>query len=40
MARGCPLEISFDHDLGGDDTAMVVARKLVAMGRQAEGPSV
>ncbi|CAB3744809.1 hypothetical protein LMG24238_07347 [Paraburkholderia sediminicola] len=30
-ARGCPFEISFDHDLGGEDTAMVVARKLVTM---------
>ncbi|EIN00396.1 hypothetical protein WQE_15236 [Paraburkholderia hospita] len=27
--RGCSAKISFDHDLGGDDTAMVVARWLV-----------
>src|ERR1700761_8147455 len=26
---GCPREISFDHDLGGDDTAMVVVRWLI-----------
>src|SRR3954452_24490922 len=27
--RGCPTKISFDHDLGGDDTGMVIARWLV-----------
>jgi len=27
--RGCPARISFDHDLGGDDTAMVVAKWLI-----------
>ncbi|WP_347880808.1 cyclic-phosphate processing receiver domain-containing protein [Paraburkholderia sp. BCC1876] len=27
--RRCPARVSFDHDLGGDDTAMVVARWLV-----------
>ncbi|MBB5413952.1 hypothetical protein HDG34_007935 [Paraburkholderia sp. HC6.4b] len=26
---GCPSEISFDHDLGGDDTAMFVVRRLI-----------
>ncbi|CAD6559603.1 hypothetical protein LMG28727_06902 [Paraburkholderia kirstenboschensis] len=36
-ARGCPFEISFDHDLGGDDTAMVVAKKLVSMDLDAGG---
>ncbi|MEZ0600875.1 cyclic-phosphate processing receiver domain-containing protein [Paraburkholderia sp. IW21] len=36
-ARGCPFEISFDHDLGGEDTAMVVVRKLVAMDLDAGG---
>lgn len=27
--RGCPARISFDHDLGGDDTAIVVAKWLI-----------
>lgn len=27
--RGCPIEIAFDHDLGGDDTAMHVVRWFV-----------
>jgi len=27
--RGCPARVSFDHDLGGDDTAIVVARWMV-----------
>lgn len=27
--RGCPSRVSFDHDLGGDDTAIVVVRWLV-----------
>lgn len=35
--RGCPYEISFDHDLGGDDTAMVVAKRLVEMDLDAGG---
>lgn len=26
---GCPTFISFDHDLGGDDTAMIVAKWMV-----------
>lgn len=26
---GCPCEISFDHDLGDDDTAMVVVKRLI-----------
>ncbi|MDR6503911.1 hypothetical protein J2785_007104 [Burkholderia ambifaria] len=26
---GCPKLVSFDHDLGGDDTAMVVVRWLI-----------
>ncbi|ENH6339639.1 hypothetical protein ABWH74_002989 [Burkholderia vietnamiensis] len=26
---GCPREISFDHDLGGTDTAMLVVKRLV-----------
>jgi hypothetical protein len=34
-ARGCPFEISFDHDLGGDDIAMVVA--MVSMDLDAGG---
>lgn len=36
-ARGCPAEISFDHDLGGDDTAMVVVRRLVELDLDAGG---
>jgi hypothetical protein len=36
-ARGCPFEISFDHDLGGDDTAMVVAKELVSKDLDAGG---
>jgi len=27
--NGCPREISFDHDLGGDDTAMRVVRWMI-----------
>ena len=27
--NGCPSYISFDHDLGGDDTAMAVVKWLV-----------
>ena len=29
LEHGCPDEISFDHDLGGDDTAMAVAKRLI-----------
>jgi hypothetical protein len=35
--RGCPCEISFDHDLGGDDTAMAVVKRLTEMDRNAAG---
>jgi hypothetical protein len=35
--RGCPDEISFDHDLGYDDTAMTVAKRLVDMDLDAGG---
>ena len=28
---GCPCYISFDHDLGGEDTAMPVVRWLIEM---------
>lgn len=28
---GCPYEIAFDHDLGGQDTAMVFVRKFADM---------
>jgi len=41
--QGCPDEISFDHDLGGDDTAMIVVKRLVDMDLDAAGqfiPSV
>jgi hypothetical protein len=27
--NGCPEYISFDHDLGGDDTAMIVVKWMV-----------
>ncbi len=27
--RGCPARIWFDHDLGGDDSAIVVAKWLI-----------
>lgn len=27
--QGCPVEISFDHDLGGDDTSMSIVRRLI-----------
>jgi hypothetical protein len=27
--HGCPSYISFDHDLGGDDTAMIVVKWMV-----------
>jgi hypothetical protein len=36
-ARGCRFELSFDHDLSGEDTAMVVVRKLVTMDLDAGG---
>jgi hypothetical protein len=36
-AQGCPVEISFDHDLGGDDTAMVVVNRLIEMDLDASG---
>lgn len=29
MANGFPIEISFDHDLGGDDTSMIFVHALV-----------
>jgi hypothetical protein len=35
--RGCPFEISFDHDLGGADTAMVVVKRLIEMDLDAGG---
>jgi hypothetical protein len=34
---GCPFQISFDHDLGGDDTAMVVVKRLIEMDLDAGG---
>ncbi|KPD17364.1 hypothetical protein ADM96_19575 [Burkholderia sp. ST111] len=37
LERGCPDEISFDHDLGGEDTAMVVARRLIDLDLDASG---
>jgi hypothetical protein len=35
--RGCPGEISFDHDLGGDDTAMIVVKRMIEMDLDASG---
>ncbi len=35
--RGCPIEISFDHDLGGDDTAMVVVKRMIELDIDAKG---
>ncbi|QCP47908.1 hypothetical protein FAZ95_01155 [Trinickia violacea] len=35
--RGCPSEISFDHDLGDDDTAMAVVKQLIEMDLNAGG---
>lgn len=29
LDRGCPDQISFDHDLGGDDDAMVVVKWMI-----------
>jgi hypothetical protein len=34
---GCPSEISFDHDLGRDDTAMTVVKRLIEMDLNASG---
>jgi len=28
---GCPCFISFDHDLGGDDTAMIIIKWMIEM---------
>ncbi|WP_207002117.1 cyclic-phosphate processing receiver domain-containing protein [Trinickia mobilis] len=35
--RGCPSEISFDHDLGGEDTSMVVVKRMIEMDLDAGG---
>jgi len=29
LSEGCPDYISFDHDLGGDDTAMIVVNWMI-----------
>lgn len=31
IRNGCPMYISFDHDLGGDDTSMIIVNWLVNM---------
>ncbi|WP_091782811.1 cyclic-phosphate processing receiver domain-containing protein [Paraburkholderia steynii] len=36
-AKGCPAEISFDHDLGGADTAMPVVKRLIELDLDAAG---
>lgn len=35
--HGCPIEISFDHDLGGDDTAMAVVKEMINLDLDAPG---
>lgn len=35
--RGCPARISFDHDLGGSDTAIAVVRWLIDSDLDASG---
>nr|WP_254699772.1 cyclic-phosphate processing receiver domain-containing protein [Trinickia violacea] len=35
--RGCPCEISFDDDLWGDDTAMVVVKRPIEIDLDAAG---
>lgn len=35
--HGCPMEISFDHDLGGDDIAMRVVKRMVEIDLDASG---
>ncbi|WP_321931887.1 cyclic-phosphate processing receiver domain-containing protein [Paraburkholderia guartelaensis] len=35
--QGCPVEISFDHDLGGDDTTMPVVRRLIDLDLDSDG---
>ncbi|QBR03624.1 cyclic-phosphate processing receiver domain-containing protein [Paraburkholderia pallida] len=35
--QGCPVEISFDHDLGGADTAIPVVRRLIDLDLDAGG---
>ncbi len=37
QAHGCPQEVSFDHDLGGDDTAMTVVKQMVERDIEANG---
>ncbi|RKR45958.1 cyclic-phosphate processing receiver domain-containing protein [Paraburkholderia sp. BL17N1] len=37
LQDGCPEEISFDHDLGGEDTAMAVAKRLIDLDLDAKG---
>jgi len=31
IRNGCPTHISFDHDLGGDDTAMRIVKFIIEM---------
>lgn len=35
--HGCPMEISFDHDLGGEDIAMRVVKQMVEIDLDAGG---
>jgi len=34
---GCPCFISFDHDLGGEDTAMIIVKWMVEMDMNMSG---
>ncbi|KER70045.1 hypothetical protein HR51_21745 [Burkholderia cepacia] len=36
-SEGCPVEISFDHDLGGNDTAIPVVKRLIELDLDAGG---
>lgn len=35
--RGCPMAISFDHDLGGDDTTIPVVKQLIEFDLDVDG---
>jgi hypothetical protein len=37
QVNGCPKQISFDHDLGGDDTAMVVVKWMIERDLDGDG---
>jgi hypothetical protein len=37
IRNGCPAHISFDHDLGGDDTAMRIVKFIINMDLDMDG---